>query len=619
MANTDSRRGEGARYARKKPISGSSAALEAHAKLPSNAKTSKAKASQTLSSTKTTKRTYKKTNKTTTLDPKAQLKVVPLGGLDVIGRNMTVFMCNGDMIIDDAGLMFPDEDHPGIDFILPDYTYVLENASKLKGIFITHGHEDHTGCIPYLLKDLGLDIPIYGTKLTLGLISCKLEEQRIKNARLVEIVPGQTVKMGRFSVSFFAVNHSIPGSVGAFIQSPAGNVLHTGDFKLDQTPVDGVHTDFHAIARYAEQGVDLLMSDSTNAQHLEFTRSEKQVGKVLDSIISQAEGRVIVAAFASHIHRIQQVCNAALKNHRKVIVTGRSMVQNIEIARKLGYLNVPEDFVVDSYRQESIPPEQTVILCTGSQGEPLSALARISTGSHRTISVHEGDTVIISATPVPGNEKAVTRIVNNLARAGVDVYDKHRALVHVSGHAGSEELKLVLSIVKPKAFMPVHGEAAHLRAHADLAAEVGIPDNRIFVCDCGDTLVLQNGTISRGDKVECGIVLVDGLSVGDTSEAVLEDRLTLRGQGFAVISAAINMQKALLAGSVLITMRGITGGDDYAVAQEAEKVVTGALKNAIKKGADKKALEKIAKDSLLSILWERIRQRPMVIVNLICI
>jgi ribonuclease J len=553
------------------------------------------------------------------IDESALLKIIPLGGLDVIGRNMTAFVCNGDMIIDDAGLMFPDDDHPGIDLILPDYSYILQHSNMLRGIFITHGHEDHTGCVPYLLKDLGLDIPIYGTSLTLALIKCKLDEHHIKNAKLVEITPGQKLKMGCFDVEFFSVNHSIPGSVGVFIKTPAGNVLHTGDFKLDQTPVDGVHTDFCSLARFAETGVDLLMSDSTNAQHKDFTRSESEVGVVLNSIISKAKGRVIVAAFASHIHRIQQVCDAAYKNGRKIVVTGRSMVQNVDIARKLGYLNVAEDFVIDSYHQESIPPEQTVILCTGSQGEPLSALYRISTGSHRAISIEEGDTVIISATPVPGNEKAVTRIINNLARVGVDVYDKSRAMVHVSGHAGSEELKIILSMVKPNYFMPVHGESAHLMAHANLAKQVGINEKNIFICDNGDTLELKGGKVKRGQQVECGVVLVDGLSVGDTSEAVLEDRIALRGQGFAVVSAAVSFSRSTLVGDVVLSMRGITGGDDVYIEREAEKVVTGALKNALKKGADKKALEKIAKDSLLSILWERIRQRPMVIVNLIAI
>lgn len=547
----------------------------------------------------------------------ATLKIIPLGGLDVIGRNMTVFECGHDMIVDDAGLMFPDEDHPGIDLILPDYTYILQNAHKLRGIFITHGHEDHTGCLPYLLKDLDCQVPVYATKMTLGLIKLKLDEHRIKNAKLVEIKPGQEIKMGCFTVDFFAVNHSIPGAVGAFVQTPAGNVLHTGDFKLDQSPVDGVRTDFAALARFSQMGVDLMMSDSTNANTQSFTRSESEVGKTLEDIIRHAEGRVIVAAFASHIHRIQQVCDAAVKNGRKVVVTGRSMVQNTDIARRLGYLQISEDNLIDAFDLKSMPSEKVVILCTGSQGEPLSALARISNSEHRTISIEEGDTVIISATPIPGNEKAVTRIINNLSRAGVDVYDKSKALVHVSGHAGPEELKIVLSIVAPKYFMPVHGEAAHLLAHSKLARAVGIPESNIFLLDNGETLELSARGMKRGASVPSGVVYVDGLTVGDTSDAVLEERVQLQTKGFACVAAAVSFRKSALASDVQITMRGMTGGDDVYLQEEAQKVVTAAIRNALSKGVNKKNLTKICKDSLLSILWERAKQRPMVVINIL--
>lgn len=338
-------------------------------------------------------------------DPKATLRIIPLGGLDAIGKNMTVFECKNDMVLDDAGLMFPDDDHPGIDLILPDYTYVLENADKLRGIIITHGHEDHTGALPYLLKDLGKQVPIYATKLTLGLIEGKLKEHKIKNAKLCEIKPGQTIDLGCIKAEFFAVNHSIPDAVGVFYRSPAGNVLHMGDFKLDQSPIDGVQTDFAALARFAKEGVDLMLSDSTNATNPNFTPSEAEVGKALDRIISGAKGRVIVASFASHIHRMQQICDAAVKNGRKVAVTGRSMVQNTDIARRLGYLNISDKDIIDAYDLKGMPPDSYVVMCTGSQGEPLSALARIAGGNHKTISIDEGDTVIISATPVPGNEK----------------------------------------------------------------------------------------------------------------------------------------------------------------------------------------------------------------------
>lgn len=551
-------------------------------------------------------------------DTSATLKVIPLGGLDAIGKNMTVFECKGDMILDDAGLMFPDDNHPGVDLILPDYTYVLENADKLRGIIITHGHEDHTGTLPYLLKDLDRQIPIYGTKLTLGLIEGKFAEHRIKNAKLIEIKPGDQIKFGCFTAEFFAVNHSIPGAVGVFFQSPAGNVLHTGDFKLDQTPIDGVTTDFGALARYGETGVDLMMSDSTNAQNPNFTPSEAEVGKALRSIISQAKGRVIIASFASHIHRMQQICDAAVSNGRKVVVTGRSMIQNTDIARRLGYLNISDTDIVDAYDLKGIPADQVVIMCTGSQGEPLSALARISNGEHRTISIDAGDTVIVSATPVPGNEKAVTRVINSLAKIGADVYDKSRARVHVSGHAGAEELKLVLSIVKPKAFMPVHGEATHLRAHAKLAEATGVPTDNVFICENGESLELSARGVRRGATVQSGVVYVDGLSVGDTSQDVLDERNALGSQGFASIAAAMAPKRKDVMGNVQIEMHGITGGDDDYLVREAQNTVKNALKRSLaKEGNGAKEYKKACRDALLSLLWERTKTRPMVVVNLL--
>ncbi|AJC11965.1 beta-lactamase [Berryella intestinalis] len=545
------------------------------------------------------------------------MKIIPLGGLDAIGKNMTVFECDGDMILDDAGLMFPDDDHPGIDLILPDYTYVLENAHRLKGIFITHGHEDHTGSLPYLYKDLDRPVPIYGTKLTLGLIEGKFAEHRIKNAKLVEIKPGDRVKLGCIEAEFFAVNHSIPGSVGIFYQTPAGNVLHTGDFKLDQSPVDGVHTDFAALSRYNEIGVDLMLSDSTNSMNNTFTPSESEVGKALMPIIAQAKGRVIVASFASHIHRLQQICDAAVANGRKVVVTGRSMIQNTEIARRLGYLKINDEDLVDAYDLKGIPPEKIVVMCTGSQGEPLSALSRIAGGSHKTVSIEEGDTVIISATPVPGNEKAVTRIVNMLAKIGADVYDKRRALVHVSGHASAEELKIVLSIVRPVHFMPVHGEATHLRAHAKLAEATGVDPKNIFILENGESLELTSRGVKFGETVQSGVVFVDGLSVGDTSQVVLDDRSQLASQGFAAVAAAVSYKGKRICGDVLVEMRGITGGDDPYLVEEAVRRVAASLKKQLEQGGKDTELKRAARDSLSSVLWERTKQRPMVVTSIL--
>ena len=569
------------------------------------------------SSRKNVQETARRSFASSKKDPKATLKIIPLGGLDAIGKNMTVFECGNDMIVDDAGLMFPDDNHPGVDLILPDYTYVLQNAEKLRGIVVTHGHEDHTGTLPYLLKDLDAQVPIYATKLTLGLIEGKFAEHRIKNAKLVEVKPGDKVKLGCITAEFFAVNHSIPGAVGVFFRSPAGNVLHTGDFKLDQTPIDGVTTDFAALARFGEEGVDLLMSDSTNATHANFTPSEATVGVELEKIIARARGRVIVASFASHIHRMQQVCDAAVANGRKVVVTGRSMIQNTDIARRLGYLNIDDANLIDAYDLKDVPPEKVVIMCTGSQGEPLSALARIANGEHKTIEIEEGDTVIISATPVPGNEKAVTRIINLLAKIGADVYDKSRARVHVSGHAGAEELKIVLSIVKPKAFLPVHGEAMHLRAHAKLAEATGVPPENVFLCENGESLELSSRGVRRGETVQSGIVYVDGLSVGDTSQDVLDERNALGSQGFACVAVAISPKKRSVVGEVQMEMHGITGGDDLYLAEDLIRTVRGAVERSLGKGAKEKELRKVARDAFLSLLWERTKQRPMVIVNLL--
>lgn len=547
----------------------------------------------------------------------ATLRIIPLGGLDAIGKNMTCFECGNDIVLDDAGLMFPDDSHPGIDLILPDYSYILEHADKLRGIVITHGHEDHTGSLPYLLKDLDRQVPIYATKLTLGLIEGKLAEHKIKNAKLCEIKPGQSIKLGCITAEFFAVNHSIPDAVGVFFQTPAGNVLHTGDFKLDQSPIDGVHTDFGALARFGKQGIDLMMSDSTNASNPNFTPSEAEVGKTLDSIISQAKGRVIVASFASHIHRMQQICDAAVRNGRKVAVTGRSMVQNTDIARRLGYLKIHDKDLLDAYDVKGMPPSSYVVMCTGSQGEPLSALARIANGNHKTITIEEGDTVIISATPVPGNEKAVTKVINDLAKIGCDVYDKSRARVHVSGHASSEELKLVLSICQPKYFMPVHGEATHLRAHARLAEATGVPKGNIFICDNGDTLELSSKGVKRGKPVSSGIILVDGLSVGDTSEFILNERTNLGSQGVAVIAFALKKGSCELASKVQIEMHGIPGGDEPSFVDTVRTAVTNAVKRSLGKGDDLKNVRRSARSALLSILWERTNQRPLVVINIL--
>ncbi len=542
------------------------------------------------------------------------LRIIPLGGLDGIGKNMTVIEYGDDMILDDAGLMFPDDNHPGIDLLLPDYTYVLENEDKLRGIIITHGHEDHTGALPYLLADLNPDVPIYSSKLTLGMVAGKLQEHNIKNPNFHEVHAGDHVKLGELEVDFFRVNHSIPDAMGVYITSPAGTVLHTGDFKIDETPIDGEHTDFAALTKFGEKGVDLLMSDSTNAQRKGFTPSEAEVGATLRDIISRARGRVFVASFSSHIHRLQQVCDAARAARRKVVVTGRSMVSNTAIARELGYLNIPDNDIVDAFDIDKLPDNKIVVLCTGSQGEPLSALARMVSGEHRTLQIQHGDTVIISATPVPGNEKAVTQIENMLAKIGADVYDKSRGLVHVSGHASQEELKLMMALTKPTYLMPVHGEAMHLRAHAKLGELMGIPRKNIFILDNGDTLEMKNHKVSLGKPVESGVIYVDGLHIGDTNQVVLRDRKKLSSDGIVTAVVSISSQNNQLV-DVQLASRGVS----FEITDDIVEEATARLRRSLgkrRRGSapmDPDADRSLVRDSLSSYLWDVLHCRPMVI------
>lgn len=550
-----------------------------------------------------------------TSSKKNRLRVIPLGGLDGIGKNMTVLELGNDMLVIDAGLMFPDDDHPGIDLILPDYSYILQRKEKLRGIIITHGHEDHTGALPYLLKDLGTPVPVLGTKLTLGIIAGKLEEHRIKKPKLREIKPGGHVNLGMFGLDFFAVNHSIPDGVAVYVRTPVGSVLHTGDFKLDQTPIDGRFTDYAGLARAAKQGVTLLMSDSTGAESPGHTPSEAEVGASLRTIFASAEQRIIVASFASHVHRVQQVCDAAVACGRKVVVTGRSMVNITKIARELGYLHIKDDDIVDAYAMGDLPADKVVVLCTGSQGEPLSALARIANGEHKTVKIEAGDTVVISATPVPGNEKAVSRVMNRLYKAGATVVHKGIARVHVSGHAAAEELKLMLNLVKPQYVMPVHGEMRHLHAHRDLAQAVGIPDENIFVLDNGDCLEIDESGVHLGQQVTSGVVYVDGLTVGDLSQVVLRDRQLLSSDGFALIVVAIDSRTGAVAGEVELVTRGLVLGSDTV---EALSAVRGRVEKVLKRTAsegvtDNSVVKKALHDAVSQYIWESARRRPMII------
>ncbi|WP_419049033.1 ribonuclease J [Enorma massiliensis] len=542
------------------------------------------------------------------------LRIIPLGGLDGIGKNMTAFEYGNDMILVDAGLMFPDEGQPGIDLILPDYTYVLENEDKLRGIIITHGHEDHTGALPYLLQDLTRKVPIYSSKLTLGIIQGKFEEHNIKNPKTREANDGTTITLGAFTVTFFSMTHSIPAAFGVFISTPAGTVMHTGDFKFDQTPIDGRRPNFHAINKFGAQGVDLLLSDSTNATRPGFTPSEAAVGRDLRHVIKNARGRVFVAAFSSHIHRLQQICDASVAVGRKVVVTGRSMLTNTKVARELGYLRIDEENIIDAYDVDRIPDEKVVVLCTGSQGEPLSALARMATGEHKSLSIHESDTVVISATPIPGNEKSVQSIINALSKIGCEIYDKSKGTVHVSGHASAEELKLMLAMAKPSYFMPVHGEAVHLRAHANLARQMGMRDDHIFVVDNGDTLEMRGGEVKIGPQVESGIVYVDGLRIGDTDPIVLRDRQKLANDGMVTVVAIVSMKRKRI-DAIEFSSRGVS----FTIDDEFSSDASASIMKAIDKGSfdytsnGTGALRKAVRDSLSNFIWNRTRTRPMII------
>lgn len=542
------------------------------------------------------------------------LKIIPLGGLDGIGKNMTVFECGDDMVLVDAGLMFPDDSQPGIDLVLPDYTYVLENEEKLRGIIVTHGHEDHTGSLPYLLQDLNNKVPIFSSKLTLGFIEGKLSEFRIRAPKFREVKGGSHVNLGGIALDFFSMTHSIPGALGVFIRTNQGTVMHTGDFKLDQTPIDGVTPDYAAISRFAKQGIDLLLSDSTNATVPGFTKSEAEVGPNLLHAIKNAPGRVFVASFSSHIHRLQQICDAARKCGRKVVVTGRSMLTNTRVARELGYLNIDDADIIDAFDIDNLPDDKIVVMCTGSQGEPLSALSRMANGEHKTLSIHEGDTVILSATPVPGNEKAVQQVVNSLAKLGCDVWDKNRALVHVSGHGSQEELKLLMAMAKPTYFMPVHGEAVHLRAHAQLARKMGLKEDHIFILDNGDTLEMRGGIVKRGTPVESGVVYVDGLRIGDTDPIVLRDRQKLANDGMVTAVAIVSLKHKKIE-AIEFSGRGVS----FAIDDQFSEDASASIMKTIEKGkfsftsSGSDAIRKAVRDSLSNFIWSRTRTRPMII------
>ncbi|MBI5102283.1 MAG: ribonuclease J, partial [Nitrospirae bacterium] len=465
------------------------------------------------------------------------LSVIPLGGVEEIGMNMTVIEYGNDMIIIDAGLMFPEEDMLGIDFVIPDFTYILENREKVRGVFLTHGHEDHTGALPFLLKEL--DVPVYGTPLTIGLVREKLAEHNLEKADLISVKPRGVITAGVFEVEFLRVTHSIVDGVGFGIKTPEGVIVHTGDFKLDPTPVDGQLMDFHKFSEYGENGTMLLMSDSTNAEKGGFTFSEKEVRRAFEEVFSTAKGRIIIATFASNIHRIQQVIDVAEMFGRKVILSGRSLISNTQIALDLGYLRIPLDTWLKLEDLKKLNDDQVVLITTGSQGEPMSVLSRIATDEHKQIKIKEGDVVVLSAKMIPGNERSIGRIINHLFRRGADVIYEKVSEIHVSGHASKEELKLMLNLVKPTYFMPVHGEFRHKVYHARLAEKTGVPKNNIFFLENGEVLEFSEGGASKNGSVTSGRVYVDGKGVGDVEDMVLRDRRRLAHDGIVLVIIGI--------------------------------------------------------------------------------
>ncbi len=482
-----------------------------------------------------------------------KLKIIPLGGVGEIGKNMTVLEYGKDMIVIDCGLIFPDDDLPGIDSVIPDMTYVEKNADKLRGILITHGHEDHIGAIPYALKQF--KTPVYGTKLTCALIEHKLEEEHVKGAELVCVKPGDKIQLGCFNIEFIKTSHSIAGAVALAVITPVGTVIHTGDFKVDYTPLDGEPIDIARFAHYGSRGVLALMSDSTNAELAGHTQSEREIGKTFEHYFDIADGRVIVATFASNIYRIQQIADVAISFGRVICFQGRSMVNIAKVATELGYLSIPEEKIVDVDKLGRIEPAKICVITTGSQGEPMSGLFRMANSSHR-LNIGHGDTVIISASAIPGNEIGVSRVINQLYQKGARVVYDRMADVHVSGHARREELRLMFTLTKPKFFIPVHGEARHLYQHAELAMEMGVNEKNIIVPEIGDVIELGRSSIRKNGSVHSGSVMIDGGSVGEIGDAVLKDRRMLSEDGLFTVVIPLKKKTGELLGTPEIISRG---------------------------------------------------------------
>ncbi|WP_055667960.1 ribonuclease J [Desnuesiella massiliensis] len=545
---------------------------------------------------------------------KEKVKIIPLGGVNEIGKNLTVIEYKDDIIVIDCGLKFPDEDMFGIDIVIPDVTYLLKNRERVKGIFLTHGHEDHIGALPYILKQI--NIPVYGTKLTLGIVETKLKEHGLLSVtELIRVNPKDIIKLQSISVEFIKTNHSIADSVAIAIHTPLGAVLHTGDFKIDYTPIDGDIADLGRFAELGRKGVLAMMADSTNVERPGYTMSESTVGETFENIFANAKGRIIVATFASNIHRIQQVLTAASKFERKVAVSGRSMENIVGVAMELGYLNVEKDILINIDAINKYTSDKIVIITTGSQGEPMSALARMASSEHKKVNISEGDMVIISATPIPGNEKLVSKVINQLFKKGADVIYEALADVHVSGHACQEELKLMHALVKPRFFIPVHGEFRHLKQHAELAIKLGMAPNHIVIADNGDVVEIGRDMIRKNGSVTSGQVFVDGLGVGDVGNIVLRDRKHLSQDGILTVVVTIEKESGtVIAGPDIISRGFVYVRESEDLMEEAREMVKNALKDCEEKHiTDWATMKSSIKDALRIFLYEKTKRKPMIL------
>lgn len=543
-----------------------------------------------------------------------KLQIIPLGGLGEIGKNMTVVRYGDDIIVIDAGLMFPDDDMLGIDLVIPDISYLVENKDMVKAIVLTHGHEDHIGALPYVMKQLP-DVPVYGTQLTLGILEGRLRENGVSSNNLVTVQAGDTIRAACFQIGFIRVSHSIADSVGLAIKTPVGTVVHTGDFKFDQTPVDGKVMDFQKFAEVGEEGVLVLMADSTNAERPGFTMSERSVGQAFDASFRSAKGRIIIATFSSNVHRIQQVIESACKYNRKVAVLGRSMVNVVNISLELGYLDVPEGVLIDIDEIRNYPSSQVVIVTTGSQGEPMSALTRMAKSDHRKVDIAPNDTIIISATPIPGNEKLVSQTIDCLLKLGANVIYERASGIHVSGHASQEELKMMHNLIRPKFFIPVHGEYRHLVKHAQIAQELGMPKENVFIAENGNVLEFTQDKGVVIGKVTAGKILVDGLGVGDVGNIVLRDRRQLSQDGILII--VLTMDKAsgtIVAGPDIVSRGFVYVRESEVLMEEAREKVKQALDKCEENHISEwSAIKSNVRDALGRYLYERTKRRPMIL------